>query len=323
MSTPSSIQLLNAAQNQHIIALAASVSDSMRTGMILLILAAARLGQRDDAPKQLAGMSCKQVYEWVKHSPHECSYEAVRKLLKSLVENGLAEFCKGKYTLADSVAASLRKLADPDAKNQVTVTGAPNGAGNIVNQSGQVMPNSVATSVVATPVAVTDAANDEINTKAIEYFVDLAAFHSFRPRSSLYWQVACCHTVSIAQLAAAASGLAGVLMSKVWTSSPIDELQAILDGKSAIKPSSAASFVFAYEASMREGAAEAKSKFLAPFVNAALENFSKRFEPQQVPVTAPANAESPSVLPLPQPDEERPLATIYKLPIPGDYGSAA
>lgn len=323
MSTPSSIQLLNAAQNQHIIALAASVSDSMRTGVILFILAAARLGRREDAPIQLAGMSCKQVYEWVNHPPYECSYEAVRKLLKSLVENGLAEFCKGKYTLADSVAASLRKLADPDTKNEVTVTGAPNGAGNIVNRSGQVMPNSVATSVVAKPVAATDAANDEINKKAIGYFVDLAAFRSFCPRSSLYWQVACCHTESLAQLAAAASGLASELMSNKWFFSPIGELQSILDGNSAIKPTSAVSFVFAYEASTREAAAEANSKFLEPYVNAALENFAKRFEPQQVPVTAPANAEGPNDVPLPQPDEERPLATIYKLPIPGDYGSAA
>lgn len=329
MTTPSMNQPLNPAQNQLIIALAASVSDSVRTSVILLILAAARLGQREDAPKQLAGMNCKQIFAWIEKTQHGCSYEAVRKLLKSLVETDLVEFCRGKYTLADAVVVTLRKLDDSHANMAVLVptgvvaTSAPRGSDNPPNQSGNFLPNSVPSGAMATPTSTTDTASDEVNKKAIDHLVDIVALRSIYPRSSLYWQVACCHTGSLAHLAAAASGLATELMSGTFFVSPIGELQGILDGKSAIKPTSAASFVFAYEASNREAAAEANKKFLQPYVDAAMEILANRFAPRQEQEKAPVNSGSAGVSPLLQPEDDRPLATIYQLHFSGDYGNAA
>lgn len=335
MISTSSTRPLNAAQNQHLSALAASVSDSERSALILCILATTLLALRVGSPKQLAGLNCKKVFEWVQRTPYVCSYEAVRKLLKHLVDTGLAEFRKGKYILADSVEASLRGLADPrdhgvaEATTAVNETGAPRRPASPGSQPSKSVTNALPASALATPVVTTETTENEINQRAIKCFVEAASLLCFRQRSSLYWQVACCRNTSIGQLAAAASGLATAIMSGRRTMSPGEELQAIIDGKSEIKPTSAASFVFAYEAYKLECAAESKAiadaavaKAFEPLKVKILEMIMKRLAPQQAQAAAPEIVPDTEPTSMPRAEEERPLAPIYRLPVPGDYGDA-
>lgn len=336
MKIPSTVSPLNPAQQQHLAALAASVSDSVRTVVILCVLAANRLGLQDGAPKQLAALSCKQIHQWVNRSPHECSYEATRKLLKNLAAAGFAEFCHGRYILADTVAASLAKLADvPNSPSGATATSeAAPGASFVTVGSGNLPAGTPANSEVIgaayRPGFGAEMADDATNQKAVEYFVQLASNLRGFKRASLYWQIACCRATSIAHLGAAASGLAIAIMSGATVASLPGELQAILDGKSTITPASTATFVFAFEAYSRESAAEfqaradaAKAKAMEPYAFQVYEALLKCLTPQPATTVAPEPTANTNGAPTSTHEEQYPLAPVFQLPLPSDFGTAA
>lgn len=313
---------LNAAQQQHLAALAASVSDSPRTVVILLVLAAYRLGLHGGAPRQLGAMNCKQIHQWVNRQCAACSYEATRKLLKNLVDAGCVEFWHGRYILAEGVDASLAKLgASPNPSSGIAATseGIPGGTG---------ANSSVVTPTARCAASSVETKDEATNKKAVEFLAQLAARQAGCERSALFWSIARCRATSLAHLGAAASGLAMAIMAGaqfVWAP---DELQDILDGKSKIRPSSAEAFVFAYEAHARESALEikamvqaAEAKAMEPYIIQIRDTLLKHLAPQ--PTAAAEPSSSSGSAPVTPVEELGHLAPVFQLPLPGDYGDAA
>jgi hypothetical protein len=304
--------------------------------LILGLLAIARLNQRTGAAKLLAGLSCKWIHSQFEGTPFECYYEAVRKLLKSLLKAGLAEFCKGKYILADSVDFSLRELASQVPTDRTRMSGqesskvTPTSPDSAESSEGQSLPTTFPVNAPGAPTRNIETTDDETNKKAVGYLVALVASNCFVPSLSTYWQIASCRTSSLAKLACAASGLATAIMNDQKVYSPAVELQAVLDGSSTIKPTSAKSFVFAFEAYEREIVSEATlrrnaevAELFAPITIKFYELLTKRFTSMQdepaVPETVVA-ADAAAVAPM---NEERPLGKIHRLYVYGDFGNAS
>ncbi len=162
------------------------------------------------------------------------------------------------------------------------------------------------------------------------YFVQLAANQRGFTRSTLYWHIGCCRATSLAHLGAAASGLATAIVRGAPATSVVSELQAILDGTSAIQPASVETFVFAFEAYTRETTAElqsmadaAQAKAMEPYINQIREMFLKKLTPQPAPTADPVPTDNSSGATASTVEEQHPLAPVFQLPLPYDYGNAA
>ena len=250
---------LNARQRLSLNELAARLSDSPRTVMLLYLLAAKALGRHEGAAAALCGLTCTELAGTIALTPLKCSYEAIRQLLKNLVVQQILEFHRGLYVLVPSEIRNLRKLA-----HTVTAAAAP-------------------ASLLEAPensacLADGESANTETNQKAIRYFVEIAARSDSFLQFSIWQGLASCGTTTLSQLASAASGLAAALMRGERFPSPIDELKAIIAGKSAIKPASPAGFVFAHESAKRVITAAVTAAAEAARGDRALANMNAGFQ---------------------------------------------
>ncbi len=305
---------LNPAQRHYVAALAARVARSTRAPLILELLAAARLEHAEHAPKQLAGMTCKQVYDGLTRQARGCTCEAVRKLLIGLAQSGVVDSHKGRYALADDVTGWLRRLSGPSADKAASPEPS--------------MDKAPASRPVTSEIGA-EGTGYEVNKRAIRCFVDVTARFCCLPRSMVWLQITACRSASLSQLADAASGFAVAILSNRGRFSHFGDLQDVLDGRSTIEPLSAATFAFAYESFQREIAAEvragvdaAHATAWAPRANDLLEALMKQLAPETAPGTAPDRVENAATSPSPSPQDERPLAKIFVLRAPDEYGSA-